>query len=142
MNINTNSWHYKLLKYTELRVYDNLCPYVRTVILAILLSIVATIIMGFLATAALVILAAPITSWLIGFDPWEAGIMMLLWVLAGGGAIGFYRDRRKWGESVSWDRVVYEKDITYKEPSLFRLWLKAQHDKICPRLTFVNRKED
>lgn len=140
MNINTNSWHYRLVyifNYTN--IPTNLCSYVREVCICILLTIG---IMSFIG-----ILLAGIFSFVLAFLPWFdidydgfffiLGLTEFIIVTAVASFYGivflcraahnaWYRRKR---------RQMYCTDTN--EPNIFVEYAKAAKNKLCPMITFV-----
>ena len=148
MNINKESWHYRFIKKMdgEFSIPNNLCPYVRKVIimgaLAVLVGsfVIATtvgllgitgvalgVVAGALATSfsfgAYVFLFVLCTEIVVGFK--------ILWDLDGKFQAFFVRLGRKLFPNKS------EAMGDVKEPSIFIEYIKAKHDKICPSLSFT-----
>jgi len=132
MIINKNSWHYKLVCHfsSGWAVPDSLCPYVRALILYMLLCVV----MAFGAIALVVVFIwGPIQTWLgwaglmqLNENQYTAGI-----VVHGIYVMGFL----SWLTKKFWiDKPT--KTSPPKEPSIFMEYLKAKKQKLCPMLTF------
>lgn len=163
MNINTKSWHYRLIKTISFRdsqrgiVPTSLCPYMRAVMyrvlfLAIVIIGVTTLLgvmgnpIGITLMASLGIsgLAGTIGAAVAGFFAMVAILAAVIGVAVGGGIgiaaiatkVGEIRRERKWArlEKEIEDRA---NGIIPPEPGLFKAWFSAKHDAICPTLTFV-----
>lgn len=137
MNINTKSWHYRLIDYVSMdRPPENLCPYIRRVIRCIISSICGIAFVIAASIAGTFFLAYPILPYI---DPnlFAGNLAILSGVLYTGlGLIGLmaYRDTGEYRKKDQLRREV--KKSKKKPPGLFRMWLKAKHDKICPALDF------
>lgn len=149
MNINKNSWHFKLLKhfYHEV-VYDlshghnvTLCSYFWSVVGALLkvLAIiggvtvvtagVGIILYGFFGS--LMYLLLPLTGPLFDYKLYEVGLSVLIFALCitvVGGIMGAITGDMK----VVPNYLKHNKTEYNKPPSLFLSWLKAKKDKVCP----------
>lgn len=149
MNINKNSWHFKLLDHFDHNVVwhlqrgDNvsLCNYFWNVIGALLkvLAVIGggtfvTVMAGIVLYAffgSLMYLLLPLTGPLFDYKLYEAGVTTLLFMLCTavvGGIIGAVRGDMK----VVPNYLKPNKTKENKPPSLFLSWLKAKKDKVCP----------
>ena len=135
MNINKSSWHYRLVKVLGmLNVYtkESLCPYFWKVVLAALFAPFAIVAMLWLGTLPLwwSFFGAPVVvAALIGAG--EVGILFVT-------LISIVRDRHD-EEILAGTREAPVRVISApKQPSLFRLWLKAKHRQVCPLIDFVD----
>jgi hypothetical protein len=149
MNINKNSWHFKLLDYFDHNVIwhlqrgnnVSLCNYFWNVIGALLrvLTIigggaVVTVVIGINLYAffgALMYLLLPLTGPLFDYKLYEVGFAVLIFALGITSVAGICA-------TIGGDMKVvpnYLKRTTTeddKPPSLFLSWLKAKKDKVCP----------
>lgn len=149
MNINKNSWHFKLLDYFDHEVifdlhYGNsvsLCKYFWNVIGALLKvlatiggGVVVTIMAGIVLYAffgSLMYLLLPLTGPLFDYKLYEVGVTILtfaLCVAVVGGIIGTVNGDMKLVPNY----LKRTKIADDKPPSLFLSWLKAKKDKVCP----------
>lgn len=138
MRINRKSWHYRLLRATEFDPSDNLCPYCRQVIAAIVLAII----FGAIGLAAIGLALGPFVQFFVEGDA-------AVWALLGGVGDIFVLSvllsnvvsERRRRERIARRSQAVERDwaprTPPKEPGLLRLWLRAKHEKVCPRLDFV-----
>lgn len=149
MNINKNSWHFKLLDYFDHEViidlhYGNnvsLCNYFCSVVGA-LLKVLAIIIGGIINTASLGIilyalfgslmyLLLPLTGPLFDYKLYEGGLSVLIFAIGITIVAGICA-------TIGGDMKVVPKYLKRdqaednKHPSLFLSWLKAKKDKVCP----------
>jgi hypothetical protein len=138
ITINEKSWHYRLITFVDLTPRSNLCPYCWQVIVSILL-----LILGGLIVAGTLFSLGNSIGWIIaglfhGFIKPEilAVIGTVLISVVTGGFILEGISRWRQARRVKRNKLYEAGLIPIKEPSLFRLWLKAKHDKICPALTF------
>lgn len=135
INFSKDSWHYHFLTsddwwnshlYSQYRA--NLCPYVRRLTGMLIVTLLCCIVVGLAAFSATI---API-YWFLGFPPVTSGIGafiaigFLLWTVVGLIAAMF---AVKYVQS---KMPAKEK----KEPSVVVEWIKAKHDKFCPRIDF------
>lgn len=152
MNINTNSWHYKLVKNTfttSKGVPRSLCPYVRGVIYRVLF-------LGAVGTGLTLMLSNMLVDPMIGLGiaglwayvaSFFASIVMLAVILAGACAIVFggvwvYQRIQDWWEDRKYDKELErerlkEQGIEPKQPNIVFAFVKAKHDKFCPTLNFT-----
>lgn len=149
MNINKNSWHFKLLDYFDHNVVwhlqrgDNvsLCNYFWNVIGALLkvLAIigggaVVTVVVGIILYAlfgSLMYLLLPLTGPLFDYKLYEVGLAVLIFALGITTVAGICA-------TIGGDMKIVPKYLKpnktedSKPPSLFLSWLKAKKDKVCP----------
>ena len=130
MNISKGSWHYRLLsKLDMISGYksESLCPYFWKVAAAVVLLPTLVLAIAWFLTIPLWWSFTNIAvqfAIIIGMID-VTGLSILLGILI--------RDRR--------EREVEEgtreaPTNVYKPPSLFRLWLKARHEQVCPMIEF------
>lgn len=131
MKINRRSWHYRLLNLYSVYPEHNLCPYVRQVIGHIIITLVIVILL--LGAASIAI--GPLAQFFVanGFGWALSGGLLDIFLLA---IIltSLVKERRRKDQIANPEK--YFAKYQAKEPGLFRLWLRAQHDKICPRIDF------
>lgn len=133
--INTNSWHYKLLRKTDFARPYNLCLYVRNVVFAIffcLLTIAAILsVIGIMFT---VLVYMPFIDHSLG----GAVTGVLAWSFVGFVALKIARRlRNELGPSSRWWLIdIYTCPEKPKYDSLSMQHLKALHDRICPSIEF------
>ncbi|QGZ15718.1 membrane protein [Acinetobacter phage vB_AbaM_Apostate] len=151
MEINKSSWHYRFLRWTSStrRVPDNLCGYVRT--LLIRLSLFCIVSLFIVAVCGMVglsvfVLTEPLTHLAVIAGPewyinniWAnivavpLGAMTIagIFAIALGGVFGV-------AEGASYINNMLRKRSSdeYKSSSLIFNYLKAKHSKICQKLDF------
>lgn len=160
MNINVNSWHYKLVKNTftsSKGVPRSLCPYVRAVIYRVLfLSAVGTGLTIMLSN----MLLEPMIAWgATGVWAYVASffgsILFLAVILAGACAVVFggvwaWQRISEWWSDRKYDKKVERErqaeidranGIEPKQPNIVWAFVKAKHDKFCPTLNFTKTEE-
>jgi len=131
MKINKKSWHYRWMQKIGFRHPTNLCAYFwKTVWSTLVFPVVA---IG--ALFATIVVTAPFWSLFIDNGDIQSfaaavGVIEILFLIL---ALGIqFRDR--------WDEEEFAKYGYGGKPressDLFRLWLKAKHDKVCPYLEF------
>lgn len=151
MQFNKTSWHYQLLTKGEFKTDSfankvewgpvSLCPYVRTLLKQLLVSI---IVYGILVCVVAAMIHSPIllTTWWIYGIQWIAPPMESLYAL---GVIIYSAILIVFGYmgvtfSIKWLRTKLPKQKavvqTRKEPNLFMEYAKAIHKKVCPIITF------
>ena len=156
MNISTRSWHYKAAQFASgigRSVPNNLCPYMRRVLLGALVFM-TMLVVAIAVTAAIVGVAIVSMVHLIDvvfydfswFDPLQwtgpnsgrAALVLMGYCLnafvIGGLVWAKTEDRRKaW---VNARRTKMNEPQVPTELSLLGQWLKDRHDKVCRHLTF------
>lgn len=161
MNINTNSWHYKLVKNTfhspGKSVPTSLCPYFRAVVYR--LGFFGAIITGLTIMLSNMILE-PMIGWGIAgiwayVASFFASIVILGTILAGActivfGGVWAWQKIENWWDDRKYDKALErerkeaedrENGIEPKAPNIVFAFVKAKHEKICPTLTFVDKEE-
>ncbi|UIW11387.1 MAG: hypothetical protein [Enterobacter phage ENC9] len=156
MNINTNSWHYKLVKNTfttSKGVPRSLCPYMRAVLYRIMFF-------GVTGTGLTLMLSNLLVDPMIGLGiagiwayvaSFFASIVMLAVILGGACAIVFggvwvYQRIQDWWEDRKYDKELErerlkEQGIEPKQPNIVFAFVKAKHDKFCPTLNFTTPED-
>lgn len=145
MEINKNSWHFKLVN-EFFTPPTNLCPYVRKVLasmgLAVFFCCICVLLFGIVVGVPGIFLGSLvgyIVTGVIHADIVIFGVLQVIYLVylhwLGMEAYGDYRDF--W---VSLKDKIFsrkpEKPKVHKEPSIFVEYVKAKHDKICPNLEF------
>lgn len=167
MNINTNSWHYRLVKNVTFRdshrghVPTSLCPYFRAVMYRVLFFTVVisgvVIMLGamgnpigisMMAFVGATGLVAKIGAAVAGFFA-MTGIFATLIGVAVAGGFGIAKISEKIGE-IRRERnyAKYKQEledikngIEPPAPGLLKAWFTAKHDAVCPTLEFVTPEE-
>lgn len=156
MNINTTSWHYKLVKNTfttSKGVPRSLCPYMRAVLYRIMFF-------GVTGTGLTLMLSNLLVDPMIGLGiagiwayvaSFFASIVMLAVILGGACAIVFggvwvYQRIQDWWEDRKYDKELErerlkEQGIEPKQPNIVFAFVKAKHDKFCPTLNFTTPED-
>ncbi len=171
MQINKNSWHYRWLRLfrSEYEIPSNLCPYVRhllgfTTLAAFFAALGLLEVMATLLTGGSFLLGHEWMLNYIGVDPavanedgndWWVVIYVfgiLGWIVTAFLAVvtvlqvlDTYTDiptnLREWSEErkrSKADRPVDTSSTWY----LFKQWLKATHDKVCPQISWEGSEVD
>jgi len=127
MKINTSSWHYRLINFTDLDIPNNLCAYCWKVIGAALLCLGAIVVMPI----GVAVFLLPFWWWL-AVDPLAVVIASLIGIAE---IIGLSILLKEVVQTRRWEEVLAG---TREEPTptLFGEWLRAKHRKICPLLDF------
>lgn len=136
MKISKKSWHYRLLKSTGWWIPANLCPYFWKVMFALVLAVA----FGSGALVALTIMLSPIWRFFIEAPtgmPFVGGIADIAVLLTVWSEITYERRRAKRRARREREWNAPPPVVKERKPSLFREWLKAQHDKVCPLLDFT-----
>lgn len=147
MKISTGSWHYRLIRFNKVYPKSNICPYMRSLVWAIIMAMVK--LLGVLVVAFLVIggtimpLLAICNKFIFEFlpDSWFSKDSISLVLLSIGSGMYFiaallgalfvsktgldkYRDSRAGIE------------VEPTPPSVFATWWRDFHDKTCTRIEF------
>lgn len=136
MNISTKSWHYRLIKFYNMRRPNDLCGYIRTLTIALLLALccVAAAI-GIACGLVGLLLIAPVKLIWSLFDPnvivvgdaFAFGCMgLFMWAFVGVSTTYMYLKERK-----GW----FQPSDKPKKSWLITEYIKAKHNKVC---TMVN----
>lgn len=157
LSFSRNSQCYRFASFAnDYHVSENLCPYVRQIIkgfglFTLLWTVISAEVVGLLFAIA--------TLWNFGweqlFTPSQGAyaawltmsfviflIALGLFCVAAITAATESFKRRKANAYIAefgreaWDRLRYEPRTKSRPPSVFREWLRAKHDKICPRIEF------
>ncbi len=161
MNINTSSWHYRLVnKFCDMWRVNNLCPYMRrlTGILASIVIGVPSLLYGMTEMVMLVVNGRDfLDAWInsgsglfavysgvcaaIGFLAWCAVIVFgfgysVMYVV---GKVNNYLENNQ--SYQSWQYKRAKRAMKYKKPNIFVEWCKARHDQICPMVDFVSEEK-
>lgn len=153
MNINKNSWHYRIVASgeTDKKIPTNLCPYIRRLIFKSAFFLLFAFVVGFVFTGAGSGMLTPL-GWFSGAVFWIASFIAGAVVICGaiaaviGGGIGIAYGTVKYKERKTEKKRQKEKarvaaGLEPEEPkSLAREWFDAKHDKICPTLEFTDGK--
>lgn len=129
MYINKDSWHYKLVIMVGLWPKKNLCPYMRQIVGAACILFLMFIMVLFIALwlswpiLQFFTLSSILFSVLSGFIYLGLGHFLLSWVKE------YTRYKTFWLKPKS-------PEINEKEARLLTLWLRAKHDKVCPKIEF------
>ena len=136
MKINKKSWHYRIVKAYESyewQIKTNLCGYFWQVVKASLLfTLLFTAVMFWSWNGIYTVFVTPINGFLLGAAiVWWVFVGMILG--SSSSAIG----STHWLQTPIRLPKRAQRVKPYKEPSLLRKYMKAQHDKVCPTLDFV-----
>lgn len=146
IHININSWHYRFLEKMEFTPKENLCPYMRQLFYASMLLILMTS-CALLLSSFVLFTVGSFLGWFVAcivtlsfIEPREeviigAAITIIPSLIWSGVNIGeFFRNYRIEAE--------YRKELAIEEgthePNLLWEYIVALHDKVCPRINFVD----
>jgi hypothetical protein len=143
MEINRNSWHYRLLKFSDTVPSTSLCLYFWQVALVVPIKGLVVAVFGSLLGVCLVtfllLFAAPLATLLFFLisDLPPSSDWVLLNLL---GAIIWLIPIVLFGE-VAVKKILRNKETNYtpKEPNILLEFLKAKKEKICPLIQFVDK---
>lgn len=134
MKIDSNSWHYQLILFLGLGIPSNLCPYVRKLLVAILFMV------ALVSMACIGVLCLSYPLWQIFHtDGYIAVASFLAWFTL----LCFIRKEYH----PEWDKVLYRrkvklKGVNRKKDGLVKAYIKAAHDKVCPRIEFKSAPKE
>ncbi|MGH1372957.1 MAG: hypothetical protein ACRBBW_13035 [Cellvibrionaceae bacterium] len=157
MKINTNSWHYRAINHLDWWHPKSLCPYFWKALFATLILLLFGCVGGFFAGCYVGFAAVFVTSIAIDgpsvFSFGQAGIESVvvpigaalwagtLWICGFAAWVPFRDSEYMNSNKVSkWLRKRKKEEATPKQKSLFVAFLKASHDKVCPRLDFEEER--
>ena len=134
MKVNKSSWHYRWMRKIGFSVPTNLCPYFWKVIWSGLVFPVVAVV----ATIGTIFLTMPIWGLfvdihaiqILGFVIGSIEIALLICALC-------VQLKERWEYERYQEHGYYGKPRS-KANSLFRAWMKARHDQVCPILEFVD----
>lgn len=138
MNISKSTWHYRVLNKLEMLSYhETLCKYFWKMVIAL-------VGLPFIAILVTTIMLVPLYwTFVVNYIPAALPIA----ILVGGFEIIILG---KWLQEIVVDRHTEEiragtreKSVLRepKPPSIFRLWLRAKHEQVCPLIIFVEDDE-
>lgn len=136
MNISKTSWHYRILnKLGMLNTYkvESLCPYFWKVVLVSLFGPFALVAVLWLGTLPLWWSFVDRPPFVLAIIVGSIEVVVLSFALD-----SIVRDRHEKEIQAGTRSAPIQVIGAPKEPSLFRLWLKAKHRKVCPLIDFVN----
>ena len=157
MNINTNSWHYRLVnKFCDMWRVNNLCPYMRrlTGILVVIVFVIPSVLFGMANTIVLIVKGREVLDTLLlnfggdvfhyygvactvfGMVAWllVLGYLLVTLVLYVVGKVAKALDNNESYQSWRYDKAQRS---MLREPNIFITWCKARHDQVCPMVDFV-----
>lgn len=147
MNISKSSWHYRLInRISDKPVPTSLCPYVRKLLLIILVNVflVSLIVFFFTSIGTSLVpfigLTAGFWFWIASF--FSGGILVVGAIALGTAAVfGISYLVNRYKERKQEKKFAREAaGIPPKPKSLVTAWVEAKHDKFCPSLEFTNDK--
>lgn len=137
MNINTNSWHFKLISvvgpngfYTQ--NISTVCTYTRLLCLSIFVVVSSIMLALLIAALVILILFVPLFSSAVP----SSLLAMFGWFIVGYFSLKVENDFR---EDIAWNINITTPNDTIKEPNLFMVWLKDEHDKFCTVINFEDK---
>lgn len=160
MNINTNSWHYRLVnKVFDMYFVNNLCPYMRRLmgILAVIVFVIPSVLFGMIEAVLFFVYDREYLSWITGdsFFGWYSATFLIFGMVAWlvvfgyllvtltlylGGKVANYLENNQSYQSWQYDRATRARKVKH-EPNIFVEWCKARHDQICPKVDFVKEEK-
>lgn len=137
MNISTKSWHYRLIKFYNMRRPNDLCGYVRAVTLGLLLVLCcvagaigvacALFALLFIGPGKLIMLWFGADIVLSGDDIAFGCLGLFMWAFVGVSFTYMYLKERK-----GW----FEPSDKPKKPWLIVEYIKAKHNKVCTMVEY------
>jgi hypothetical protein len=151
MNINMNAWHYRLLKHTETDAPNGLCWYPWKVLWAFVqltgIGLFLSI-LGWVLASGTGLLLWHLFTWTplgdLGSQPIDVTVLVVI-IMWGGITLALligipmmiweeYQQNKRLQVYIARHAGIYVEPI----PSPFVAYVSAQHDKICPMLTYVS----
>lgn len=129
--INKTSWHYRYLIYSGICPIADWCPYWRQVVGTIIMHIFT----AFIVTIALFWLSYPVLQIFFGSDVIFACLSGMFWIGVGVIAQDHFK-QYTYNKTFLLKPKEWKEPEEPKDPGLISMWLKAKHDKICPRIEF------
>lgn len=152
MNINKNSWHYKLVKNTfnnSGRIPTSLCPYFWSVVFRVVVYGAMAFLAVFLASNMLfepMVSLGLSTVWAY-IASFFASILMSATAVGVGigvvlGIAWVYDHISEWNSDRKYENAKKEIEDRKNgvQPSILSAFIKAKHRKICPMLNFVDKE--
>ena len=136
MNVSKRSWHYRFYDWaSDFRPPENLCPYVRGLLLRLALTGVVACFMGFVAFCVFVVPVFSALFWIISGIAPEGIWLVLPLIVVAVGVFWSIMFGIKWlnaylGQMHILPKVDWEDNIAYQ-------YCKAVHDKVCPKIDFT-----
>ena len=130
MNISKKSWHYKFLKFMaveESAIPENLCPYVRILIFKIILLVFFTL----LSFMLMCIVGEKLNNILFNFSFGSALDLFIHFFVGAIGTAVF-----SVGAVSTLALIDYIKNRKTTKVGVVSTYIKAKHDKICPKIEF------
>jgi hypothetical protein len=139
MIINRNSWHYRFLEFMAFRPKPSLCPYVRQLVVSMLMMAMLSFFAFWIINAMLSAMAWVVAGLIHGFVGAEtlavAGIP--LWCIGAGYVGCIWLDKLYDRRRTRKDELRHAEGYVVKEPNLFWSYIKAIHNKVCPSIDFI-----
>lgn len=138
IDIDRNAWHYQFInKYSDMSAPGDLCRYVRKICSLSLFLTAVGVVIGFIGMNLLASWWALICYYILGIPDFDGlfgeplAVIILMFqvcvlMIWAGVVIG--KRIKKWWRN--------RPEHVPEPPSIFKLWLMAKKDKICPMLTF------
>lgn len=142
--MNKKSWHFRLVSMffsdfkwqVREKGFVQLCPYARALVFSIALMTGIVLLATLAGFVIGLLMIASVLPHLFGGIPMDMSVLgAILWT---GLALITWKATHE--AKPSWDKVLYTpkpKEYVYKapkEPSVFTLYLRAMHDKMCPKI--------
>jgi hypothetical protein len=152
IELSKNSWHYRFSTWYTDRYHRSLCPYVRAVLFGGLIFTAVATAVTWIGFGALLILACLITGGsYFNLPPWVQmpGIITAVCLIAAAVVwlVVQYKEWRDRKNHIEWEREYQRKygdnseEYVPPQPSLFRLYWRAIHDKLCPMIEFKSEPD-
>lgn len=134
--IKRDSWHFKMVvalnPYYKHKTTISLCPYIRTLVSSVVLHTIFYFgIIGIVAFMASLMVMSLFPYFFDYIPPIISVFGGMAWVIVGFRLFAYVQVNR-----LPFDKVLCEplksKPKKQKTPSIFRLYVKALHDKMCP----------
>ena len=133
MKINKNSWHYKLsTSFERPWVADNLCAYMRQVLLGVFLLAIVGIL---LLVLSLMAIAMVVSIFITPPSLFAAIFICFLWIVVGFMVRRIALDFLPRGSKLL--TIIYDGKTSGGEDNIVTAYIKAKHNKVCPTLDFI-----
>lgn len=145
MKISKSSWHYRFLVWLEgtYSIPDSLCPYVRKLVLDIVLVLGLSLIAGFLAVSLitpLIMVFTDVFAYLNDLPEDQPSFWAISIVVGFLEYLVLFTWFVSWSAPKGWDALTstVSTNISKKEkdPNVFWEYIKAVHNKFCPSIDF------
>jgi hypothetical protein len=156
IKVKVTDWHYRLIRKLDRWPENNLCPYCRQVVYALLTVAGYTVLISVLGSGAIAGYTFPVWQFFWDGPLVIAPLAFVLYLVTGIVSIVAYRDHRRWLSMYQKENSIWHYDLftnikrwywksatakaearVEKGPNLLTQYITAKHDKICPHIDFM-----